>query len=807
MLNEVYTIGECLIDFIPEETGIALKDVKGFKRAPGGAPANVAVSVSKLGVNSKFIGKIGNDSFGDFLIQTLEDEGVGTSCISKTSEAKTSLAFVSLRKDGERDFMFYRNPSADMLITSDEINKDWFKKGDILHLGSISLIQDPSKSATESAIKYARENGSLISFDPNVRMPLWSSESYARETILKYLPYADLVKISDDELKFLTGGSDDSAVKKLFKGNVKLILLTCGKYGSTAYTQDKKIESKGFSVKAIDATGAGDAFAAGILYEFIKEGVNIDNFEKYIEDEKFLKDILIFGNANGALTTTKHGAISALPTLLEITKFINKQSENKDSIMKRANAAAWKDYDKVSKSPYRLNYHVIPPTGWMNDPNGLIQFKGNYHMFYQFNPYSPEWGPMYWGHVVSRDLVHFEYKPIAIAPDNNFESGCFSGSAVDNNGVLTLIYTSHDDTRDPKENQCIASSTDGVNFKKYEGNPVISRPPKDASSDFRDPKVWKHNELWYMVVGSGKHGRGRALLYSSHDLKKWNYLGVACEGSEDMGNNWECPNLFSLGDKDILMISPMNMKNSKNIFLIGNMDYKTNKFTNYHYQEVDYGDDFYAAQVFQDDNGRVILVGWMDMWGKEYPTQKDGWEGALTIPRELFLKNNKVYSRPVHELKKLRSNPVSYGEFAVNKNISGYLGNVKGDSLEIEANFDINPVDCKQFGFKLRFSEEKNEKALIYYDFEKQQVVFDKRFSGLGSVSKKIVSLPLKCNKINFHIFIDKSSVEVFINDGELVMSNRIYPCAESVNYDLFTTGGPVKVKNLKAWTLNSIWD
>ena len=331
MKNKLVTIGEALIDFVPimlpimlpvNETSMANGSCS-FNGIPGGAPANVAASVAKLGAMSSFIGKLGKDSFGDLIIRILRDQGVNAEGILVTSEAKTGLAFVSLKEDGERDFIFYRDPSADMLLSKEDINAEWFSKGDILHFGSISLIQNPSKEATDVAIKYASEKGVLISFDPNIRLPLWGDIDTAITTILEYIPHADILKISEEELVLLTGKSDRKGIDKLFVGNVKLILLTLGSKGSIAYTKEMEIKADGFNVKAIDTTGAGDAFIAGILYKLLQNGVNVDNYNDKLTDLKLLKDIIIFSNANGALTTTQFGAISALPSLEEVIELSN----------------------------------------------------------------------------------------------------------------------------------------------------------------------------------------------------------------------------------------------------------------------------------------------------------------------------------------------------------------------------------------------------------------------------------------------------------------------------------------------------
>jgi beta-fructofuranosidase len=215
----------------------------------------------------------------------------------------------------------------------------------------------------------------------------------------------------------------------------------------------------------------------------------------------------------------------------------------------RADAAVAAAAPRAAQDPHRLAYHFMAPAGWMNDPNGLIHWRAAYHIFYQHNPYEPGWGAMHWGHALSRDLVRYEHRPVALAPSEPYESpggGCFSGSAVDDGGTLTLIYTSTAD----HQAQSIATSADGVHFEKYAGNPVIPAPPPQGNgSDFRDPKVWRHDGAWWMVVGSRDGELGNVLLYRSDDLRNWDFVSVLCQSDGTQGRMWECPDLYPLADR------------------------------------------------------------------------------------------------------------------------------------------------------------------------------------------------------------------------------------------------------------------
>ncbi len=320
-MGKLYSIGEVLIDFIPAQKGVPLKDVQSFERAPGGAPANVAAAAAKYGQQAAMITKLGEDAFGDFLIGQLDAAGVDTSLIRRTKEANTGLAFVSLREDGEREFSFYRKPSADLLLTEEEIDPSWFKSGDILHFCSVDLVESPMKSAHKKAVLSMAEAGGIVSFDPNIRLPLWDNPEECREAVREFLPLADLLKISDEELEFITGMSNvEEAVASLFTGRVKAVVFTKGADGADLYVDGSVCRSQGFKVQPVDTTGAGDAFIGGFLARLLELGGTPDNLVHLFEAHH--GEILAFANASGALTTTGKGAISALPGREQITSFL-----------------------------------------------------------------------------------------------------------------------------------------------------------------------------------------------------------------------------------------------------------------------------------------------------------------------------------------------------------------------------------------------------------------------------------------------------------------------------------------------------
>ncbi|XP_065026182.1 fructokinase-1-like [Musa acuminata AAA Group] len=308
----IVSFGEMLIDFVPTVSGVSLAEAPGFLKAPGGAPANVAIAVARLGGRAAFVGKLGDDEFGRMLSAILRENGVDDTGVTFDAGARTALAFVTLRADGEREFMFYRNPSADMLLTEAELNLDLIRKAAIFHYGSISLITEPCRSAHLKAMEVAKEAGALLSYDPNLRLPLWTSPEEARKQILSIWNEADIIKVSDVELEFLTGHDsvEDEVIAQLWRPSLKLLLVTLGEKGCKYYTKDFHGAVASFTVEQVDTTGAGDAFVGALLRRIVED-------PSALQDEKKLREVLRFANACGAITTTKKGAIPSLPNVAE----------------------------------------------------------------------------------------------------------------------------------------------------------------------------------------------------------------------------------------------------------------------------------------------------------------------------------------------------------------------------------------------------------------------------------------------------------------------------------------------------------
>lgn len=312
----VYCIGEALIDFVPTEKGVRMEDVAAFIPNAGGGPANLAAAVSKLGTNAAFIGAVGDDAFGRLLRETLSGYGVDTANMITTNKAGTTLAFVALKADGDRDFIFYRNPGADMMLEEADIPEGLFKAGDILHFGSLGMVESPSKYAHLKAVKMVREAGGITSFDPNVRLNLWADPEDCKRTVHEMLPYSDIFKASLDEMPFIFDTDDEQTVaNRCFEAGVKLVLITRGAKGSAIYTKEYTAEVASIDVKVEDTTGAGDSYNGAVLSQIV--GKKLDDC--LAPDS--IDSIINLANVVGSITTMKKGGVSAIPTMEQVQQF------------------------------------------------------------------------------------------------------------------------------------------------------------------------------------------------------------------------------------------------------------------------------------------------------------------------------------------------------------------------------------------------------------------------------------------------------------------------------------------------------
>lgn len=316
---DVVALGELLIDFT--ENGISKQGNPLFEANPGGAPCNVLAMLSKLGHTTAFIGKVGKDYFGEQLENAITEAGIDASFLCRDQEIHTTLAMVHTFPDGDRDFSFYRNPGADMMLTEDEIPEDLMKNTKMFHFGTLSMTHENVRAATKKAIRLAAEAGAVISFDPNLRPPLWDSMEHAKEQVLYGLSCCQVLKISDNEIQWLTGQEDYTEGVKWIRErySIPLILVSMGKEGSRAYYQDKIVEVKPFLQKnTIETTGAGDTFCGCVLHYVCKYGLN-----SLTED--VLREMLTFANGAASVITTKKGALRVMPSVEEINQLIKSE--------------------------------------------------------------------------------------------------------------------------------------------------------------------------------------------------------------------------------------------------------------------------------------------------------------------------------------------------------------------------------------------------------------------------------------------------------------------------------------------------
>ena len=315
-------IGELLIDFVSTTVDVTLGESPGFAKAAGGATANVAVGLAKLGVDSGFIGKIGDEPFGDFLRKTLEQNRVDTTNLISEAGRRTTLAFVATRSDGAKDILFYRNPGADILLRPDEIDEAYVQSADVFHYGSCSLSHQPVRDATLRAVQYAKDAGALMSYDPNLRLMMWDAPEDAKHWIWEVMPYANVVKAADEEWEFITDTPDmEDGSERILEVGAELVIVTLGEHGCYYNNGSHQGYVGGFKVDVVDPLGAGDGFVAAMLTEIMCSSGGVGKLSEL--DDNQLRGMMRYANAAGALTTQKIGVIPSLPTASEIEAFLN----------------------------------------------------------------------------------------------------------------------------------------------------------------------------------------------------------------------------------------------------------------------------------------------------------------------------------------------------------------------------------------------------------------------------------------------------------------------------------------------------
>lgn len=453
----------------------------------------------------------------------------------------------------------------------------------------------------------------------------------------------------------------------------------------------------------------------------------------------------------------------------------------------------------------RPRFHLSARVGWMNDPNGFSYYNGSYHMFYQYHPYNSYWGPMHWGHAVSGDLLHWEYLPAALAPDQAYDAaGCFSGSAVTlPDGRQLLMYTGvrreevGGETRDI-QTQCLAVG-DGTDYEKYEANPVLCEkdlPEGNSRFDFRDPKMWQAgNGSYRCVVGNCVGNRdGQVLLFGSEDGFHWIFLKVLAANNGRFGKAWECPDFFALDGKQVLLVSPMDMlpqgleyhNGNGTLCLIGNYDEKEETFTEESDQAVDYGIDFYAPQTILTPDGRRVMIGWMQNWDTcNLHSPERPWFGQMSLPRELSIENGRLIQRPVRELEALHGERVAFKNvvFSGVKELEGVAGRCVDMEVVVRPVDESNPFRK----FSVWFAQDEICHTAVSFRPGESIVKLDRKFSGTrrAVIHQRRSRVNSRNGEIKLRIILDICSVEVFVNDGEHVLSATMYtdPSAEGISF------------------------
>ena len=457
----------------------------------------------------------------------------------------------------------------------------------------------------------------------------------------------------------------------------------------------------------------------------------------------------------------------------------------------------------------RPRYHFTPPANWLNDPNGLIQWNGTYHLFYQYNPGGPYHGSIHWGHAVSDDLVHWEDRPVALTPDPESpdEHGCWSGCAVDADGTPTVIYTGGSG-RDQLPCLARATTDDLDDWEKHPGNPIIERPPTDFdvlsneywNAEFRDHDVWFEDGIWYHLVGSGITDEGgAALLYTGETLTDWELVGPILVGdrTED-GGMWECPELLRFEEYDVLQVSNYD----KVVYYTGSFDGES--FDCYHSGVVDHG-NYYAAQTMTDDAGRALSWGWIRE-DRDPSSQWDaGWSGAMSVPREFSIDDDgRPVIEPAVELTRLRNDRRSITDKTLTPNSDDPLADVSGATLEIDVTVELEDADA--FELVLRESPDGAERTPIRYTDDGDLIV-DRTESSLAAdvteTSQTIEDVSTENGRVHLRVFLDGSVVEVFAN-SRTSLSSRIYPTREdSTGLSCRAVGGSVTIHDCHVYAMD----
>ena len=438
----------------------------------------------------------------------------------------------------------------------------------------------------------------------------------------------------------------------------------------------------------------------------------------------------------------------------------------------------------------RSLFHVTGAIGWINDPNGFSVYRGEYHLFFQYHPYKPIWGPMHWGHVKTRDFIRWERLPVALAPDMPYDKdGCFSGSAVQlDDGRQLLMYTGVREERQADgslkqyQTQCLAVG-DGIDYEKYEGNPVITAadlPRGGSEVDFRDPRIWREADGYYAVAGNRPaDGSGSILLFHSEDAFHWQYRGRVASNHNQYGRMWECPDFFRLDGKDVLFVSPQEMRpiglefhaGNGTVCMIGEAD-ENKHLIRENVHAIDYGIDFYAPQTLLTPDGRRIMIAWMQNWdtARSQPVTNRIC-GQMTLPRELTVRDGRLIQVPVRELENYYGEKISYRNVPLSTET--ILAGIKGRTLDMTVN--VRPANGSSMyrSFRINLAKDGEYVTTVKYKPEQGIVRVDRSRCGFRFDIVHVREFPVysKHGNIKLRCVLDRHSLELFVNDGEQAAS------------------------------------
>lgn len=528
------------------------------------------------------------------------------------------------------------------------------------------------------------------------------------------------------------------------------------------------------------------------------------------------RSILHWGVGDGCVVGIGHGIANAetdvqTRLLTNVQQYLRGAADDPETLGRPKGRREFEALrDAVPDTNHRPTYHFTAPANWLNDPNGLVQWNGQYHLFYQYNPAGPFHGTMHWGHAASDNLIHWEDEPLALTPDSSGpdRDGCFSGCFVDDEGTPTVLYTG---TAGDAQLPCLARAEDDSlrEWTKADENPLLNGGPDDVDvfgsinwdEEFRDHCVWRRDGTWYQLIGSGIEGDGgTAFLYRSEDLVEWEYRRPILRGDwRKTGPIWECPELLQFDGGDLLHVSDYDDV----WYMTGQYDHTAGQFDRVDTGLLDHG-VFYAPQSFEDDSGRTLMFGWLKEDRDRQAQWDAGWSGAISLPRDVSLtEDGGPEITPADELTQLRDTHHSFSDLSVEPGSPDLLEGIESDTLEMKVTFDA--ADAGEYGIVLRSTPDGEEQTVLRCKSWKRELEVDRSLSSLSdAASGTSQSMPvgLENGTLTLHLFLDRSVIEVFANDAQ-ALSTRIYPTREdSLRVGLYTNDREITVNSLDIWEL-----